>query len=577
MRIEFVSGNDWLATIASIGYKVFSLLAVCGRPMSARVFMSRHPNRLRKRGDFKMNQQLLLGNEAVGLGAIHAGLSGVFGYPGTPSTEIFEFIQSKAADCKIRAVWSANEKVGYEEALGMSFAGKRVIVTMKHVGLNVAADPFMNSSMTGVNGGFVVAVADDPGMHSSQNEQDSRYYADFARIPCLEPSSQQEAYDMMGSIFDLSEQNDVPVMLRLVTRLSHSRANVMPIPAPRGQNALAPAHDWKKWVLLPGNARIRNIQLIQKQDALTALSEKSPFNKLTLAPGATLGIIATGIAANYVKENLDDFGQPVHFLKICQYPIPIAHIRSILDASQEILVVEDGYPYVESRILGLFGVPNKRITGRLSGALPRTGEMNSDHVRAALKLKVRESFQFDAGKIPGRPPVLCQGCPHADTYRAMQEAVKVHANSKIFSDIGCYTLGVLPPFTCGEACVDMGASVSMAYGAASAGVYPSIAVIGDSTFIHSGMTPLIGAAKENADINVFIMDNSLVAMTGAQQTMATGSALVDLVEKLGVPREHIVTLKPLPKHHEENVTLIRKELEYHGTSVLIPQRPCLKA
>lgn len=524
-----------------------------------------------------MNQQLLLGNEAVGLGAIHAGLSGAFGYPGTPSTEVFEFIQSKSADCQVRAVWSANEKVGYEEALGMSFAGKRVIVTMKHVGLNVAADPFMNSSMTGVNGGFIIAVADDPGMHSSQNEQDSRYFADFARIPCFEPSTQQEAYDMMEPIFDLSERYDVPVMLRLVTRLSHSRANVQPKNQFRPQNPLNPAHDWKKWVLLPGNARIRNIQLIEKQTELMALSEKSPFNSLNLSRGASLGIIATGIACNYVNENLAEYGRPVNLLKICQYPMPMELIRSVVDASDEILIVEDGYPFVESRIQGMFGIPGKRITGRLSGALPRTGEMNSDHVRSALKMAPRPRFAFDPGKMPGRPPVLCQGCPHADTYRAMQEAVKSYPTNKIFSDIGCYTLGVLPPFTCGEACVDMGASISMAYGAASAGVHPAIAVIGDSTFIHSGMTPLIGAAKQNANINVFIMDNALVAMTGAQQTMVTGSTLIELVEKLGVPADHIVTLKPLPRHHDENVALIKKELEYQGTSVLIPQRPCLKA
>jgi indolepyruvate ferredoxin oxidoreductase, alpha subunit len=524
-----------------------------------------------------MQQELLLGNEAVGLGAIHAGLSGVFGYPGTPSTEIFEYIQSKATESNIMARWSANEKVAYEEALGMSFAGKRAIVTMKHVGLNVAADPFMNSSMTGVNGGLIVAVADDPGMHSSQNEQDSRYYADFARIPAFEPSNQQEAYDMIVRCFELSEEMDVPILLRLVTRLSHSRANIKPAELHIAQKPLAPDSNMRKWVLLPGNARIRNSALIEKQTLLLEASEKSAFNSLKISQGSRFGIIATGIAGNYVVENLNNLQQAPHFLKICQYPIPLGLINELLDHSDEILVVEEGYPYVESKILGFQGIPNKRVRGRLSGDLPRTGEMNADFVRKALGLTAHPHLEINLGKLPERPPVLCAGCPHADTFRALSEAASKFQSAKMFSDIGCYTLGVLSPYNCGEACVDMGASISMATGSSMAGVNPSIAIIGDSTFIHSGIAPLIGAAKFNANINVFIMDNSLVAMTGAQETMVSGAKLVDLVEHLGVPREHIVTLNPLPKHHEANVELIKKELEYRGISVLIPQRPCIQA
>ncbi len=524
-----------------------------------------------------MDQLLLLGNEAVGLGALHAGLSGVFGYPGTPSTEIFEYIQNQAAAFNVSAVWSANEKVAYEEALGMSFAGKRVVITMKHVGLNVAADPFMNSSMTGVNGGVILAVADDPGMHSSQNEQDSRYFADFARIPCFEPSTQQEAYDVMKYAFELSESMDVPVMMRLLTRLSHSRANIIPRKTAVPQNPLNPSMDVKKWVLLPANARIRNTQLNQKHLDCIGLADDSPFNRLILNPGARIGIISTGIAWNYVQENLNELASPVNLLKISQYPIPIRLVTELIQSSDDILVVEDGYPFVESKIQGMFGIPGKKITGRLTGDLPRTGEMNADHVRTALDLPKRSTIQFDVSDIPGRPPVLCKGCPHADTFRALVEAAKAFPDNRMFSDIGCYTLGVLPPYFCGHACVDMGASVSMANGAAMAGVHPAIAIIGDSTFIHSGMTPLIGAAKQNSNINVFIMDNSLVAMTGAQETMVTGERLVELVIQLGVSRDHVVTLNPLPKHHEHNVALIKQELGYQGTSVIIPQRPCLKA
>ncbi len=522
-----------------------------------------------------MKQLTLLGNEAVGLGALHAGLSGAFGYPGTPSTEIFEFIETKAKKFDVSAVWSCNEKVAYEEALGMSYAGKRVIITMKHVGLNVAADPFMNSSMTGVKGGLILAVADDPGMHSSQNEQDSRYFAEFARIPCFEPSNQQEAYDLMPYAFELSEKMDVPVMIRMLTRLSHSRANIVPSDNFREQNPLDPADDVKKWVLLPPNARIRNILLNEKQSELTVMAENSQFNELKLTSGAKLGIIATGIAANYVKENLIDYKEPVNYLKIVQYPMPDKLIRQIVEASDEILVVEDGYPLVESRMQGMYGIPGKTVKGRLSGDLPRTGEMNADHVRKALNIPDLPGLEYTAGEIPGRPPLLCKGCPHADTFKAMAEAAKSFPGTRMFTDIGCYTLGVLPPYNCGDACVDMGASVSMASGAAMAGVNPAIAIIGDSTFIHSGMTPLIGAAKQNLDTNIFIMDNALVAMTGLQETMKTGQALVDLVVELGVPREHVVLLNPLPKHHQTNVDLIKKELGYNGISVIIPQRVCI--
>jgi len=520
-------------------------------------------------------QLTLLGNEAVGLGALHAGLSGAFGYPGTPSTEIFEFVQSQADAFKVRAIWSANEKVGYEEALGMSYSGKRVIVTMKHVGLNVAADPFMNSSMTGVGGGFALCVADDPSMHSSQNEQDSRYYADFARIPCFEPSSQQEAYDMMGPAFKLSEAMDVPVMIRMVTRLSHSRANITPQDTHLSQNPFSAGDNIHKWVLLPPHARIRNMELNDKQPELIRLAEESQFNSLELKDGARMGIIATGIAVNYVREAMVELEEPVHFLKITQYPIPEKLVRRITEESDTILVVEEGYPFVESKMNGLFGVPGKKIIGRLTGDLPRTGEMNVDHVRRALGIEENPVI-IETPEIPGRPPALCKGCPHADTFKALVEAVRDYPGVRMFSDIGCYTLGVYPPYNCGDTCVDMGASVSMAVGAAAGGVHPAVSLIGDSTFIHSGMTPLIGAAKENADITVIILDNSLVAMTGAQETMTTGEALVDVVEHLGVDREHIVLLNPLPKHHESNIEKIKKELAYHGTSVVIPQRACIQ-
>jgi indolepyruvate ferredoxin oxidoreductase, alpha subunit len=251
-------------------------------------------------------------------------------------------------------------------------------------------------------------------------------------------------------------------------------------------------------------------------------------------------------------------------------------IRKLLESLDTVLVVEEGYPLLENAIKGMFGVPGKTIIGRLTGDLPRTGEMNVDHVCKALGVPIPKPV-IETPVIPPRPPALCKGCPHADTFRALKEAAADYPGARMFTDIGCYTLGVYDPYNCGDTCVDMGASLSMSIGAAAAGVNPAITIIGDSTFMHSGMTPLVGATKTNANIKVVIMDNSLVAMTGAQETMATGENLEQIVESLGVPREHIVVLNPLPKHHAVNVNLIKKELEYDGVSVIIPQRVCVKA
>ena len=328
-----------------------------------------------------MDREILLGDEAIGLGAIHSGLSGVYGYPGTPSTEIFEFVErrtKKAGD--VHAFWSTNEKVAYEEALGMSWAGKRALVCMKHVGLNVAADAFMNSAVTGTNGGLVLAVADDPGMHSSQNEQDSRFFAQFALIPCFEPRNQQECYDMMFEAFELSEELSVPVMIRLVTRIAHSRAGV----ATREQltqNELDPDKQIKKWTLLPGNARVQYKQLTEKQPELLRRAEDSPHNSLDLR-GKT-GVIVCGLASNYLHENLEP-DHDLSILSICQYPLPANMVRSLVDHVDDLLILEDGYPLVESTVRGLFGLENVRVTGRMTGEVPRTGELNPDIVREAL-------------------------------------------------------------------------------------------------------------------------------------------------------------------------------------------------
>lgn len=522
-----------------------------------------------------MKTELMLGDEAVALGAIHAGIGGAFSYPGTPSTQIFEFIQDYTQHTPgIAARWSANEKVAYEEALGMSYAGKRAIVSMKHVGLNVAADPFINSALTGVNGGIVLVVADDPGMHSSQNEQDSRFYADFAKIPAFEPSNQQQCYDLTKAAFELSEHFGLPVMVRLVTRLAHSRSNVH-VQTPdrlheRTTTRLSPPNP-NNWTLVPSNARRRFQRLLEMQPKLREWSEKSPLNSLRLT--GPIGIIASGIAYNYVREVLGDDDQ-YSLLKIVTYPLPVELIRQLVDHCREIWVVEDGYPCIEGHLHGLLGVAGKAIRGKLSGAVPASGELTPDIVAAALG-RPYVAPAAPVGDLAPRPPSLCRGCPHIDTFKAMLEATASHPQTMLFSDIGCYTLGVLPPYRAVHSCVDMGASIAMAHGAAQAGAFPVLCTIGDSTFAHSGMTPLIGAARANADMTVFILDNATVAMTGGQETMAAGADLDRLLVGLGVDPAHLHVIDPLPKNHRAFVELITREINYRGLSVIVARRACI--
>ncbi len=522
------------------------------------------------------DRELLLGDEAVALAAIHAGISGAYSYPGTPATELFEFIEGKAEAAHVYARWSANEKVAYEEALGMSLAGKRTIVSMKHVGLNVAADAFVNSGVTGVNGGLVVCVADDPGMHSSQNEQDSRYYAKFALIPCLEPHDQQEAYDMTRYAFELSEQQHVPVMVRLVTRLAHSRADVVTAPA-HPQNPLKRAADPMQFTLLPSNARILYKKLTDKQPALLAGAESSPFNTLDLS-GAdrSRGVIANGIAINYLREA---FGGKVPFpvLKIGHSPIPAGLVLKLVDAVKEVVVVEEGYPLIEEALRGIAGIAGKTIRGKLDGTLPRTGELNPNIVAAAFGVDTAKLLAPTLATLPSRPPTLCPGCGHTDTFALLKEAVAPYGNQRLFGDIGCYTLGFYPPHDAIGSCVDMGASISMAAGAAHAGEFPVMCAIGDSTFAHSGMTPLLTAARHNVNFNVIILDNGTVAMTGTQETLATGEDLDRIVAGLGVAKGHVHVFNPIKSKWDENLKLIRAEIEYQGTSVLIARRPCVQA
>lgn len=522
-----------------------------------------------------MTAKLLLGAEAVAHGAIDAGIAGAFSYPGTPATEIFETVEHHAAARGISARWSANEKVAYEEALGCSYAGRRALVSMKHVGLNVAADPFMSSALTGVNGGVVLAVADDPGMHSSQNEQDSRFYAEFAHVPVFEPATQQDAYAMTRRAFDYSEAVGLPVMVRLVTRLSHSRANVTTDGADCGdavRGGQRPLPTPGEWTLVPASARKRFARLIAMQRRLVEDSERDPANQLFLS--GHVGVIAAGIAHNYLREAVRGTSG-LSILKIGRYPLPVSLIRELVDHCDDILVAEDGYPFIERRLNGLLGLAGKAIRGRLTGALPATGELDPDLIAAALGRTNATPYPMPADDLAGRPPQLCRGCPHIDSFRALVEATAGYPNPILFSDIGCYTLGVMAPYRAVHACVDMGASIAMAHGAAQAGAHPVLCTIGDSTFTHSGMTPLLGAVRANADMTVLILDNATVAMTGTQESMASGQTLLEVLRGLGVSEDHLHVIDPLPRRHAENVDLIKREIAHRGLSVIVPARACI--
>lgn len=521
-----------------------------------------------------MQKLLLLGDEAIAQAALDAGMSGMYAYPGTPSTEIMEYVQASpdAATGDVRREWSSNEKTAMEAALGMSYAGKRAMVAMKHVGLNVAADAFINSAVTGVNGGLVVVAADDPSMHSSQNEQDSRFYGRFAMVPVLEPRNQQEAYDMIFDAFDLSERYRLPVLIRITTRLAHSRAAVQRR-EPRVQNSTSLPSDPRQFVLLPAIARKQYRALTGLYDKLRNDTLLSGYNRLSKGSNRKMGIITCGIAYNYLLENIDQNKEGYPVLSLAAYPVNNDAVAELVDSCDRVLLLEEGYPFIEEQLRGVLdrGV---KVAGRLDGTVPRDGELNPSIVAASL------GMEQNAGKVvPAvvrqRPPSFCKGCGHADLFAALAEVMNGVGPGRVFSDIGCYTLGALPPYNMVNSCVDMGASVTMAVGAADAGLFPAVAFIGDSTFTHSGMTGLLDAVIKDSPITVIISDNSTTGMTGGQQSQATGR-IESICLGLGVNPDHLRVIVPLRKNHEENMAVISQELNHHGLSVILAMRECIQ-
>lgn len=520
-------------------------------------------------------KQLMSGNAAIARGAYEAGVTVGVGYPGTPSTEILEHF---AQYPQVQAQWSPNEKVALEVGAGASVAGARVLVTMKHVGVNVAADPLFTLAYTGVNGGLILLSADDPGMHSSQNEQDNRYYALAAHIPCLEPADSQEAKDMVAQALEISEQFDTPVMLRTTTRVSHSQSLVT-VGEVQSRPLREYVKDPQKFVMVPGYARARRLVVEERTEKLKEYSENTPLNFIHQGDRA-VGVITSGISYHYVREVLPN----ASILKLgLTNPLPEKTIRQFAQQVDKLLVVEELAPFLEQQIKAMgIDIIGKEI-------IPGIGELNPQIIAEACKkagITVAEQYQHSpmplvdeaAPVAPGRPPVMCAGCPHRATFHVLK-SLKL----TVTGDIGCYTLGSQPPLSAIDTCICMGASVGMAHGIALANPAmgsKTVAVIGDSTFLHSGITGLMDMVYNGGNGTLIILDNSTTAMTGHQEHPATGRTLMGqpaprvdlpaLVRSLGVKRVQVVD----PVNIKQFAEIVKAELAADEPSVIIAQRPC---
>lgn len=513
-------------------------------------------------------KKVLLGNEAIARGAYEAGCRVAAGYPGTPSTEILEAMAHSYPE--VKSQWSCNEKVAFEVAAGAAIAGARSMTTMKHVGLNVAADPMFTFSYTGVTSGFVIINADDPGAWSSQNEQDNRHYARAAKLPMLEPSDPHEAYSFTKLAFDLSEQFDRPVIVRTTTRIAHSQGVVEIGERKESELREFPINP-QKYVMIPAHARPRHKFVEEQLEKMREYSYTSGINRIE--KGKTKrGIITAGISYQYVKETCPDD----NVLKIgMMWPLPDKMIREFASMNDELFVVEELDPFIEDYVKAL-GI---KVTGK--EIIPLCGELNADIVDSALNGKKHSnSINPYAGTIPNRPPALCKGCPHALVFNAIKKL-----NLIVNGDIGCYTLGVLPPYNAMHSQGCMGASVSMhlgfekAWGNALA--RKSVAVLGDSTFIHSGITGLIDIVYNGGTGTVIILDNRTTGMTGHQENPSTGKTLLGdpspelnfeaLCLACGVKR--VVTVDPIEKENLERV--LAEETAAEEPSVIIVKRKCI--
>ncbi len=523
-----------------------------------------------------MQKEMLSGNEAVARGVYEAGCHVAAAYPGTPSTEILENIGEKYKS-DIYCQWACNEKTAVEIASGASIGGARAFAAMKHVGMNVAADPIFTMAYSGVNGGFVFVSADDPGCHSSQNEQDNRLYAPHAKIAMMEPSDSQECKDFAKAAFGLSEQFDTLVMLRMTTRVCHSKSEVEL--CPRENIPVKPyARKPQKFAMLPAHARKRHVEREALLARLEEYANQCPFNRMELNGDGKIGVVTSGIAYQHAKEV---FGSSVSYLKLgLTYPLPRKLMQEFCSRFETLYIIEENDPYLENAIHAL-GFP--QAVGKAK--LPICDELNARIIRDAfLPGTAEEGYPCEA-QAPGRPPVLCAGCPHRGFFYAL---VKFLNKSIVpVGDIGCYTLGINPPLNALDATICMGAGLSSIIGLAKAlemqgDPRKPLGCLGDSTFFHSGMTSLMDIVAADANVIGCILDNSITAMTGHQENPGTAKNLMGepspqlnieaLVRATGIPAEHVRVVDPL------DVTAVQAAVEaalgVKGPFVIITKRPC---
>jgi len=535
-----------------------------------------------------LSLKLLMGNEAIAYGAVEAGVQVATAYPGTPSSEIFSSLAAMARDKGFYAEWSVNEKVALEVAAGASYAGARAMVTMKQVGLNVASDPLMSLAYIGVKGGLVLVVADDPGPHSSQTEQDTRKFAQFAKLPVLDPATPREAREMAKYAFDLSERLLLPVILRPTTRTCHACQDVeltdkATVPRPASGFEKSP-----NWVIFPSLTARKHPWLNQQQETAREIFEQSGFNQLTIHDTSEVGIIACGVSYNYVREALQLSGLEASVLKIgTSYPLPNGLVLELFKRAKRILVVEEQEPVVEDQVIAL-AWHNKSdvcISGKHDRLVPREGELNANKVKTVIDnyfgLPRAAEKASSAPELPLRTPILCAGCPHRASFYSFKEAAK--GTDAVFTgDIGCYTLGAIPPLKAVDTCLCMGASITIATGLNR--VEPDrkqIAFLGDSTFFHTGISGLINAVYNRANITVVILDNRTTAMTGHQPhpglnrtAMGPSETHLDiarLVKACGV--EFVREVDPYDLKAAEEAA--GEALRFPGPAVVIMKRECV--
>jgi len=536
-------------------------------------------------------RHLLLGNEAIARGALEAGVHVVAVYPGTPASEIGDTIAQIADDTGIYMEYSTNEKVALEVAAGASLAGARALTAMKMVGLNVASDTLITLAYTGVRGGFVTVSADDPNCFSSQNEQDNRYYALLANIPCLEPSNPQEARDMLLSAFETSEELELPVLLRMVTRVSHTRG-IVTFGHIKKREVGSFVRDPERFVMVPANSRRRHPVLLEKMKHARKVVERSPYNKI-LGTG-TLGLITSGVSYNYCIETLRLIGVSAQVLKLGMInPLPIDLISKFLRGVHQAVVVEELEPFLEvqAKAIAHETARDVEIFGKLKGFFPRDGEFSTGIVATGLSKILGKTLESSSEMIakkaaqaekvaPPRPPMLCPGCPHIASFHAIR--VATGGKAIVATDIGCYTLGYQPPLSVGDVMISMGASAGIAAGLGRVTSDPVIGVVGDSTFFHASIPGLINAAYNNHKFVYIVLDNMATAMTGHQPHPGTGLTAMgkatkrimieDIARACGIDFVKVVD----PFQFESAVSAMKEAIRQTGPAVVVFRGPCVE-